>query len=289
MRTPDEIHTLILDTARQDDRIRAVILNGSRVNPRIPPDPFQDFDVVYIVTELTSFVVNPGWISVFGELMILQTPDRMGDQPPNRGDSFAYLMQFTDGNRIDLTLVRQERVGREPPDSLSMILLDKDGRLPPFPPPSEASYFPKPPTAKAFADCCNEFWWVAPYVAKALWRGQPRLAHHYLETILRVQLMQIMTWAFGSRTGFARNPGKAGAHFDAVFSTGRMARLMDTYAVAEENALWDALMTMTTLFRETALETAQHHNLPYPDSEDARVSAFLDHVRQLPGDAETIY
>ncbi len=42
---------LILDTARADERIRAVILNGSRANPNAPRDPFQDFDIVYLVTD----------------------------------------------------------------------------------------------------------------------------------------------------------------------------------------------------------------------------------------------
>ncbi|MCX5973532.1 MAG: aminoglycoside 6-adenylyltransferase, partial [Coprothermobacterota bacterium] len=39
-------------------------------------------------------------------------------------------------------------------------------------PASEGSYFPQPPTAKAFADYCNEFWWVCPYVAKGLLESQ---------------------------------------------------------------------------------------------------------------------
>jgi aminoglycoside 6-adenylyltransferase len=53
---------LILGTARQDVRIRAVILNGSRANPNVTPDRFQDFDIVYVVTDLTPFVEDPAWI-----------------------------------------------------------------------------------------------------------------------------------------------------------------------------------------------------------------------------------
>ncbi len=289
MRTEEDIFDLILTTARQDDRIRAVILNGSRANPNISPDPFQDFDVVYIVTKLKPFVENPGWIEVFGELMILQTPDLMGDPPSENDGTFTYLMQFIDGNRIDLTLVPRDQVEEMPEDSLSILLLDKDNHFPPFPPPSEASYFPKPPTAKAFADCCNEFWWVAPYVAKGLWRGQLRLAHQYLEAILRVQLMKMLIWTFGLRTRFGQNPGKAGANFPKMFSAERMSRLNNTYTTVEEEHIWDALMTMTALFQETARDVAEYFNFPYPDQEDARVSAFLAHIRQLPKNARQIH
>ena len=46
MRTPQEMLNLILTTAQEDDRIRAVILNGSRADPNALPDRFQDFDIV---------------------------------------------------------------------------------------------------------------------------------------------------------------------------------------------------------------------------------------------------
>lgn len=138
---------LILSTAREDERIRAVILNGSRANPNAVPDHFQDFDIVYLVTDPTSFVDDPVWIDRFGERMILQTPDLMADPPPEPSDHFTYLMQFTDGNRIDLTLVTVEHTSALKEDSLSILLLDKEGQLAPFPHPSEASYLPQPLTA----------------------------------------------------------------------------------------------------------------------------------------------
>ena len=51
MRSEQEMLDLILETARNDERIRAVIMNGSRANPNALRDPFQDFDIVYLVTE----------------------------------------------------------------------------------------------------------------------------------------------------------------------------------------------------------------------------------------------
>ncbi len=161
MRSEQEIIDLILNTARQDERIRAVIMNGSRVNPKAPRDIFQDFDIIYLVTEVAPFRHNPAWLKRFGELMIMQMPDDMGQPSPDNNGSFAYLMQFADGHRIDLTLYPVAGLNDLGQDSLSLLLLDKDGLIEPFAPPSERSYLPKPPPAKAFADCCNEFWWVS--------------------------------------------------------------------------------------------------------------------------------
>ena len=100
MRSEKEMFDLILDVARRDERIRAVILNGSRANPNAPRDIFQDYDIVYVVTELASFKQDPDWIDCFGERMILQLPDEMLDPPPGDEEGYAYLMQFADGSRI---------------------------------------------------------------------------------------------------------------------------------------------------------------------------------------------
>jgi hypothetical protein len=71
MRTEQEMYDLILGVAREDECIRAVILNGSRANPHAPRDIFQDYDIVYIVTDPAPFIHNLEWLARFGELMIL--------------------------------------------------------------------------------------------------------------------------------------------------------------------------------------------------------------------------
>jgi len=280
MRCEAEMLDLILATARQDDRIRAVILNGSRVNPNIQPDRFQDFDMVYLVTQVAPFINDPTWIDRFGELMILQMPDLMGEAAPRQDGGCTYLMQFTDGNRIDLNLIPVENIEDMEDDSLSVLLLDKDGRLPPFPPPSEASYLPSPPTAKAFAECCNEFWWVAPYVAKALARGDILYARHLLDDVLRGEHMKILTWQFGIQTDFKRNPGKFGQHFPEYMPEEQWDQLLGTYSKATLSETWESLFKITMLFRDSAEFVGKKFKLKYPLIEDRQVSAFLRKIQK---------
>ena len=59
MRNEKEMYDLILGIAQNDERIRAVIMNGSRANPNAPADIFQDYDIVYIVTDIASFKAEP--------------------------------------------------------------------------------------------------------------------------------------------------------------------------------------------------------------------------------------
>ena len=49
---------LIINTAKEDERIRAVIMNGSRVNPHVKRDCFQDYDIMYVVKDIQSFTSN---------------------------------------------------------------------------------------------------------------------------------------------------------------------------------------------------------------------------------------
>lgn len=287
MRSEQEMLDLILGVARADERIRAVIMNGSRVDPNAPRDIFQDYDIVYVVTDVASFVATPTWIDCFGERMIMQLPDTMGDAAPGDG-SFAYLMQFVDGNRIDLTLFPQDSLERMARDSLSVLLLDKDGVVAPFDPPHDGDYLPSPPDAKQFADCCNEFWWVATYVAKGLWRDEITYAKYMQDQVVRVQLMQMLAWYIGVKTGFTRSPGKYGKRFRTYLEPEVWAALLQSYADADIDRTWDSLFVMAGLFRQVAQAVATHFGYTYPQGDDDRVSAHLVHVRWLPKDAQEI-
>lgn len=75
MRNESEMLNLIIQTAIEDSRIRAAYLEGSRVNPKISKDIFQDYDVVYIVNETRSFIEDKSWIDRFGERLFMQYPE----------------------------------------------------------------------------------------------------------------------------------------------------------------------------------------------------------------------
>lgn len=289
MRSEQEMFDLILETAKQDERIRAVILNGSRANPNAPRDPFQDFDVVYFVVEAASFRHDREWIRRFGEMMILQVPEDMHDPPLDDRESFAYLMQFADGNRIDLTICPLAERDSRLSDSLALLLLDKDGILKPFVPADERDYLPQAPTVKAFADCCNEFWWCSPYAAKGLWRRQIIYAKFYLDVVLRGQLMKMIDWYVGVKTGFQKNPGSYGKFLERYLPSDLWELLLKTYSDGAYEHSWDALLAAGNLFRKVALPVGEHFGFEYPKGDDERVTAHLRHVRTLPRDAREIY
>jgi aminoglycoside 6-adenylyltransferase len=221
--------------------------------------------------------------------MILQMPEDMRDPPPNNDGGFTYLMQFADGNRLDLGIYPLAKLKDLGKDSLSLLLLDKDGIIEPFAPADDSDYLPSPPTAKAFSDCCNEFWWVCPYMAKGLWRGEIVYAKHMLDRFVRDQLMKMITWYVGVNTQFSKNPGKFGKYLEWYLEPELWATLQRTYSDASYEHTWQALFIAGDLFRRMAVLVAECFGFDYPHGDDTRVTAHLHHVRFLPRNAREIY
>ncbi len=289
MRSEHEMLDLLLGTAQDDERIRAVVMNGSRTNPNAPRDIFQDFDIVYVVSEIESFTADHSWVDRFGERLMLQMPETMLDPPPSNDGTFGYLIQFADGNRIDLTLLPIALLNESGQDSLSLLLLDKDNLFEPFAPANDSDYLPKAPTDKAFADCCNEFWWVSTNVAKGLWREELSYAKSMLDLFVREQLMKMLDWYVGVQTNFTRSPGKFGKYLKHTLEPELWQLFERTYADASYAASWDALEAMCDLFRLTSTHIAAHFAFVYPTQDDENVTRYLKHVRSLPKDADAIY
>ncbi|HHZ5404391.1 aminoglycoside 6-adenylyltransferase [Bacillus anthracis] len=290
MRTEKEMIDLIMNTAKEDERIRAVIMNGSHVNPNVKKDCFQDFDIIYAVKDIRSFTSNHNWIHRFGAIMMVQMPEEMSLIPADEDGKFPYLMQFMDGNRIDLTLVPVELINNfVRQDSLSKLLLDKDNCMEGFPPASDKDYLIKKPTEKEFLDCCNEFWWCSTNVAKGLWREELSYVKGMLDGPVRDMLIVMLEWHIGMKTDFIVNAGKFGKHFEKYIEKDMWVQFKRTFSNAEYENIWESFFVMGNLFREVANEIANAYGYPYPQGDDDRVTSYLKHVKALPKDSTSIY
>ncbi|MEI5889107.1 aminoglycoside 6-adenylyltransferase [Bacillus cereus] len=290
MRTEKEMLDLIINTAKEDERIRAVIMNGSRVNPNVKRDCFQDYDIMYVVNDIQSFTSNHNWIHRFGAIMIVQMPEEMSLVPPDGDGKFPYLMQFMDGNRIDLTLVPVELINNfVGQDSLSKLLLDKDNCMEEFPPASDKDYLIKKPIEKEFLDCCNEFWWCSTNVAKGLWREELSYVKGMLDGPVRDMLIVMLEWHIGMKTDFTVNTGKFGKHFEQYFEKDMWEHFKQIFSNADYENIWESFFVMGDLFRAVANEIAKTYGYQYPQDDDEKVTSYLKHVKALSKDSTSIY
>jgi aminoglycoside 6-adenylyltransferase len=276
MRSNDEIQKLIIDKAISDNRIRAVLLNGSRANNKIQPDKYQDFDIVYIVTELSSFISDHGWTAYFGEKLIFQLPNEMSFGNEKQSPSFTYLMLFKDGNRIDLTLFPVTRFKTEfTRDRLTIVWLDKDKMFSDIPPPDDKDYLIKKPTQQEFRDTCNEFWWVSTYVSKGLLRHEIVYAKDVFETIVRKMFFKIVEWYIGAETDFSISLGNRSKFIEKYLQPALYEKMLATYPDHQLENIWSSLFAMTELFSQLSLIVANRLSFQYNQEEEENVKLYL--------------
>lgn len=278
MRTEQEMMELILSFAKRDERVRAVIMRGSRVNDNVRRDEFQDYDVAYVVTDMESFKKDDGWLDYFGKRIIMQKPEAMVLFPHEVRKTFSYLMLFEDETRIDLTLVPIHDVDVYlTQDTLQKVLLDKDGMISHLSAPNEAKYYIKRPSEAFFNDCCNEFWWVSTYVAKGLCRKEILYALDHLNGNVRPCLLQMLAWKIGIENKFSVNVGKSYKYIERYVPKDMWKRLLSTYENGSYKDVWHSLFECMALFREVSKFVAENLGYVYPDY-DEKVSNYITNL-----------
>ncbi|WP_372630112.1 aminoglycoside 6-adenylyltransferase [Cohnella sp.] len=276
MRQEEEVFGRLLAFAERDARVRVVLLNGSRVNPNVAKDELRDYDVIYGVTDFASFAEDQSWIAAeFGELMIMQH-----NQAEEDGEAWEiFLMLFTDGVRIDLSFRRADTVaGIE--DSLTKVLLDKDGRMGEIPPPSERSYVTAKPDKREVEKAFNEIWWCSTNVAKGLVRGEIPYAKFMLDAVVRDAVVKLLSWHVGMNNGWTVNVGKAGRWLERFLPEELWTSYARTYADGDPERIWDALFETGRLTRAVGLAVADKLGCAYPLEEDRKVTEYMRQLRE---------
>lgn len=280
LRTEEEMFALILETAKKDDRIKAVGLTGSRTNSKVPKDSLQDFDVVYVVTDCSAFIENPDWIEVFGQPLIMQRPKEMHLFKEEQAARYTYLMLFEDGNRIDLTLCPVEEAENwHQGDTLAKILLDKENILPELPAASDQIYHAELPSQDYFDDCCNEFWWVSTYVTKGLCRKELFYGADHLYQNCQKEVLRLLTWRTISNKKITWSPGKNYKYLPNEMNAITYKKITQAMDLSSLTSCWNGLLILQELFDEQAQLFSKETGLSYDKVTAAKVISYTEKLK----------
>jgi aminoglycoside 6-adenylyltransferase len=261
-------------------------MNGSRVNPNTQKDQYQDYDIVFAVTETSSFISDKDWILNFGNPLIVQESDWNDVQSGFNNElhdfsrRYAWLMLFDDGNRIDLGIeIADETKKNFLDDKMTMTLLDKDDRLPKIPPSTDKDYHVIKPTEDKYKACCNEFWWCLNNVVKGIARDELPYVMEMLNYNVRDSLNKMVEWKIGIQTNFSVNAGKMGKYFKRYLSQELYTRYAATYSGSDYEDIWTAISTMCDLFHTLAESVAAHFGFTYRQNEEDGMREYIRMVR----------
>ncbi len=283
MRTEKEMFRIIIDTAKSDGRILAAYLKGSRANPNVLPDIYQDFDIMYVVEETRSFREDTSWMQAFGTVILKQEQDeafgygeRFGLQK-EYDKTYSWLLLFDDGNRIDIGVETLETMKNgSNRNKLFLPLLDKAGCLPKLPPPTDEEFHIRRPAEARFQGCCKEFFWSLCDVAKGILRDELPFAmttyhtqpHHMLETMLG--------WYIGSQTEYSVSCGKQNKYFKKYLPEELYELYLQTFPDSSYEHFWRAVGISCRLFRRTAVQMADSLGTVYPEEYEKGFRKYME-------------
>lgn len=278
MRSYEEMMNLILKKAENDERIRAVTMEGSRANNNSIRDEYSDFDICYYVKDIREFTKDKNWIEYFGKTIIMQCPCDMYDEPYdyNSRERFTYLMQFEDGNRLDLTLIDISKIADElENDEPRVILLNKDNYTEIQPVYNDEAFYMDEPTEKEFQDAVNEFRWVSIYITKGLCRDQLYYAKHCYDVDVMKMFIKMLEWRIGVEHSFDIVLGKHSKYLKNYLSKEEMNRFRSIFPNGDYEEIWNCLFAMYDYFEEITEYVAGKLGFLYDKDEAKRVRKFM--------------
>lgn len=281
MRKEAEVLAQIDKWAQEEACIRAVILSGSRADPRGQSDFLSDYDIALYVNDWSRFQNSDNWLNRFGSILV-----RWPLVPRSTFDSnwLTRLVLFEDGVRIDFQITEARQIDPNEYDNGYRVLIDKDGVTGSLKAPTFTVFNIKKPSRDEFEDLVNEFWWDATYVPKCLWRNELPFAKYMLDHALRYTYLHLlMEWYIGFHHDWAVNLGYHGKWFSRYLDKETWAAYEATYAGAQLEDNWQAFFRLGDLFGRLAAETAEHLGYHYPEDLGKKVTEYAAKLRQTDG------
>ncbi len=254
----------------QSDNLLVFLMNGSKINVNIPDDKFKDFDVAFFTNNIAKYKGNSEFIKKsFGEILLMTEPFNPFNlelfKDESDGKRYSYLIQFVDGNRIDMSFYELDYLEEYlKSDSLTKLICDKTNRIKEEMVPSDADYLLRYPSSEVIKECIKEFWWQFLNTLKSIARNNYLLAQKYLN-YTREQLIQMLTWQVALDNGFDKNYGKEFTTITNFLSPKTLNLLQQTFNTTDFESMISSLKIMKTLEVKVEKILADRMSFGYTD------------------------
>ncbi len=284
----DPVIAHLVRWAMANPRLRAVVWTSTRTNPAVKVDALSDYDIIFVVDDITPFLANDGWLNDFGPLLVVyRDPIRTEGGHP----AFTRVTQYEDGLKIDFTVMgvdgwSQWASGPALPDDLDVgyrVLLDKDELTAHLQPPTGTAYIARPPDEAAYQEVIELFFHEGTYVAKNLWRDELLPAKYSFDAIMKgEQLRTMLEWRAAVDHDWTYKTGVLGKGLKKHLPPDLWAAFEATYVGAAIAENWAAFYATLNLFRQVATDVGSVLGYPYPLDLDRRATAYFRAVQALP-------
>ena len=191
-------------------------------------------------------------------------------------DNFAYLIQFKDGNRIDLTLIDvcnidKEQGYREP----RIVLLNKDNFKELKQINDESVFYIQKPSEMEYYNTCNEFRWLSVYISKGLCREEIYYAKYAYDVLMMEMFIKMLNWKIGVDNDFNVTTGDHSKYLKRFLTLEEMKRFHSVFPNGTYEDIWSKLYVIYDYFAEIAKYVGEALKYNFDAKETEEVRSFL--------------
>lgn len=284
MRNEHEIIEKVLDAARQDDSVRAVIRTDL-----VPKRKYlYTYNFCFVVNNIEKYDEDV-FQRCFGERILLFRGDR--NYPEMFPGTKAHLMVFRDG--ITLVIHAMDtgtflaRYDRENACENVWIgdtyqkLLDKDNLFPETERLEEKqTIFAGVPSREEFDNINCEFWWVMKTFAEYTLREELLSSMFYLNNPVRDLLNRMIRWYICLKAGKPVDMGILDSRMEKILDADLFRLYQKTYPNADYSQIWEAYESVAELWRKAGLFIAERCGFEYPGKTEQDMTAFIHCLKE---------
>ena len=273
--TSNELLEKIVDWARSNDNISALIMTGSRSRNDDRLDEFSDLDLELIARDRELLSGDDSWLRLFANVWTFLALGE-GQEYPTR------LVVYDGGHKVDFTLADRHRltnmVASKKLNSLYergyCVLIDKDAITQGLPQPNGAFPVVALPNQDEFEAVIQEFWFEASHMPRYLLRNELWVVK-FRDWTMKSQLLKMLEW---HSIAVADNPVDVwyiGSHMGDWVDDQTWSEVQDVFSRFDVQDSWRGLLATMSLFGRLGQEIAAASELEYLSDVDENVSGYI--------------
>jgi aminoglycoside 6-adenylyltransferase len=258
----------VLDWARRQDGLGAVILTGSRARAHGPVDAASDYDVEVFVAKPERYGSSSAWLEEISPVWVRIGSSEGGEEDVDR--RVVYLAFFAGGTKADFQFRPLEALGALVERGLDelyergyVVLADPSGLASRLAAPSGQSPRVRPPTDADLLDVCSEFWFEAAHIPKLLVRGELWVVK-FRDGTMKQMLLRLIEWDALARRGPEVDVWHIGTHMRDWVAPDVWADLHRCYGRFDAEDAFATFQATLELFSRLSRRVAAAFGLDHP-------------------------
>ncbi|MBE5960973.1 MAG: hypothetical protein E7256_06235 [Lachnospiraceae bacterium] len=265
METYEMLFDKIKVFAQKEERIRAMVLFGSRARKEKSFDEYSDYDIIFFVSDENYFLKTDGWLKNIAEYKISFVE-------PTAARGFERRIFFDNAMDMDFIFYNVKDVEKITQSSIIQswyargveVIVDKIGyqMLMQNMVPVHATY--QKPTVDEFENLVHTFWFHAIWAEKKLLRGEIWAAKNCIDGYMKTLLREMLEYRKKSQQGLNFDTWHDGRFIDEWLEPEVKSALNHAYGKYERTNLETAMEKTMNLFSTAAKQAAKNWGYVYP-------------------------